>query len=866
MTSFNFTDSQYRFTSPIRFFKANDPFYFEVDNIPLKQLQENDLWLKDQIRNILNTSGSSGGGGGGGSVFNGSVSRSGISELQAYLDDDQATIKVRPGRFTARINDATYINPLAHMTPVSYTAPGTSVSLANYSLENAWRVPRLRSEIREKFRQSVQLNLNGLTERAFSWPMGVVPGRLSEYGNPKKEFNRVVIRASSNYLFPSPYPSIGGSLFLTSGTSPFIADDTTFLLTGYEDSFNGVGLGFANLPALENVFIKAWRGITRTSVVDIPDELSINLKPFDPNDHFYYNEQNEKVLTPANLRIDLLFIYSKPIDASSTKIQKLSQSDAQTITRAELGVVHGAGLGINFNQGRANYPRISGKTSYPENVTLNDITAEDLSDKSTFTDGTPKMLSHYGDEYAVNTGFKIGQNNYIRGSFPSPDDLMNLSPSLQRDNIIPPIPGLENDYSLTLVGQSILPVAYVVVRKDATPTQTGYATINPEDIIDIRPFLRTTELSYNERAGLAAAVPAPSLANPVVTKSEMLYYFDKFKQGELGQAVQSIVESPKVVARGRIHGGVYYGVEGVLRSMIKARVPTATDDFIRDEIRNRYGYSGRNQSSSFRVPNLPDWDKAEWGTTLNDPLFGDYPNDRINYHVFGGYAQGYTSNAASSLPSVYEHAAWADINKTTQIKRLSVHKSSNTDSNWAQGQSPNRLTELDGKTTIYFVKKKININLNSQIYSDYDVNVQLLNCIPLSQGGSNTNDIQVGSTAGLWVEKNRNYFTIYVSWVAKTPLQSNPSITDTGSLTNYPSTPRLNRNSGNDFAGFAVITDELSRKQHWQSRAVSTWAGESSIGVAIYPTVQFEVIGIPIGFEGNLVETDLSQTPTIQIG
>jgi len=30
-----------KFTDPIRYFKANDPYYWEVDNIPLKQLQEN---------------------------------------------------------------------------------------------------------------------------------------------------------------------------------------------------------------------------------------------------------------------------------------------------------------------------------------------------------------------------------------------------------------------------------------------------------------------------------------------------------------------------------------------------------------------------------------------------------------------------------------------------------------------------------------------------------------------------------------------------------------------------------------------------------------------------------------------------------
>ena len=49
MANLTYDESTYRFSDPIRFFKANDPYYFEVDNIPLKQLQENCLWLKDQL-------------------------------------------------------------------------------------------------------------------------------------------------------------------------------------------------------------------------------------------------------------------------------------------------------------------------------------------------------------------------------------------------------------------------------------------------------------------------------------------------------------------------------------------------------------------------------------------------------------------------------------------------------------------------------------------------------------------------------------------------------------------------------------------------------------------------------------------------
>ena len=49
MTDVIYGESAYRFTDPIRYYKANDPYYWEVDNIPLKQLHENSLWLKDQL-------------------------------------------------------------------------------------------------------------------------------------------------------------------------------------------------------------------------------------------------------------------------------------------------------------------------------------------------------------------------------------------------------------------------------------------------------------------------------------------------------------------------------------------------------------------------------------------------------------------------------------------------------------------------------------------------------------------------------------------------------------------------------------------------------------------------------------------------
>ena len=89
-------DSDFTFTDGIRFFKSNDPYYWEVDNIPIKQLSENTLWLKDQL--------------GADSVTK--VNREDFEELRPYVNGDDRILRVRPGRYSARINDAFELTPL----------------------------------------------------------------------------------------------------------------------------------------------------------------------------------------------------------------------------------------------------------------------------------------------------------------------------------------------------------------------------------------------------------------------------------------------------------------------------------------------------------------------------------------------------------------------------------------------------------------------------------------------------------------------------------------------------------------------------------------------------------------------------------
>ena len=55
--------ANYTFTQPIRYYKANDPYYYEVDNIPLRQLEENILYVKGLVEGTGSGSVTSGGSG-----------------------------------------------------------------------------------------------------------------------------------------------------------------------------------------------------------------------------------------------------------------------------------------------------------------------------------------------------------------------------------------------------------------------------------------------------------------------------------------------------------------------------------------------------------------------------------------------------------------------------------------------------------------------------------------------------------------------------------------------------------------------------------------------------------------------------------
>lgn len=494
MTTFEFFDSQYRFTNPVRIFKANDPYFVDVDNIPIKQLNENDNWLRDQFLNLrLSTEGG--------------IGRDGFKELQPYVVGADNVVRVKPGRFTARINDAYNLTPLQVISKITGTAADSY---------NTWEAASLSDEtigsILEGFKTAVALNLNGLVERAFTRPAYVSDSADTRFTSQTSPKIAIITGRDSAYGQP-PYGNTDVILwdnFTDSSTGAI--DPNSYIIRQYDDTNSNTTIGFARMASAETAFIKRWRGIARTSVVDIPEELSIEIPAFDARDFYYIDSQGgQQFIDAATQRIDLLFVYAKPIDASSTTVAKFVNGSPTTITQPELGIVYGAGIGVNFRETNVRTQTVL----EPNGISKNFPGTQD----STLPDGTLKMLASYGDQLGTNTGFNIS-GNLIKGSFPSPDDLMNLSPLLDEDL---------GTNSFSLIGQTVLPLAYIVVRKAASLNVDGTPILTGDDIVDIRPFFRTTELSYNERAGIAAAVPAPSIANPIVTQAEMDYELKKLR-------------------------------------------------------------------------------------------------------------------------------------------------------------------------------------------------------------------------------------------------------------------------------------------------------------------------------------------------
>jgi hypothetical protein len=824
--------SVYKYTDPIRYFKANDPYFYEVDNIPLKQLQENCNFLKDQINGLA------------GGIFQtssepaeqtGRIKRSDFDELLPYVNGTDNKVYVRPGRYIARINDAYSITPLQIIRQIASETTGNRYMTATVADNQLLSVLN-------NFKTKLTANatfMNGLFERTFvrsmrdkDYPNNFMLSSLFGYdaqGQP----------ASINV----PYPFVSGEIPSFNMNSPSVEGNTVYNVTGSFYQFLGH-------PGLESAFIKRWRGITRTSVVNIPEVLSVEIPEFSVEDYFYFDDFGQRQQLSATQRIDLVFIYSKPIDASSTTIAKFNGQTPVTINQPMLGIVKGAGIGLNFK--RAIGINSAGQQiaipDSPRNITrLEDI------------DGIQSIVANASDEESVDIG--LGS---IKGSFPSPDDIMNLAPLISEN--------LEAGHT-ALIGQSILPVAYVV-RRQIVP-----GIIDPPDLIDIRPFFRTAELAYNERAGLAAATPQVSIANPVATEA----YVDQSVQ-EVNERINTLAggtptgiltntNNPRIIRSGYIRGGLRYGVESVLADFLKKTGNYTNINDVHAALRSRYDYP-----AGMNLANQPDWDLAEWVTRPGYTNAGTKETDYMNFSVMHERYDTYFNQGARRN---YADHGWG-YTSLTPTPALSTTR--------RFGSFPQIVGNNDtypnpgGYYSICFVKKSLIVRKAPWV-ADVRVDARLFNCCPMSfssKFGFKNNDRRQMTSAkfsNIWTSKRvlsptDVEVTIFVSWA----MDLHGAENDGEGLI----LPSFNRDSGDLFAGFLVMDNLMSKRINtangfqgpWNPVVAGTYPNNipagfptsvesgfsCEVGVALYPTVQFDIIAVPNGYGAALNYGDPNNT------
>jgi hypothetical protein len=815
-------DTPFTFISPVRHFKANDPYYYEVDNIPINQLEESQKFLKDQVDGIIARQNNKN---------DIEIDRAGFSELKPYATGNDRKVRVKPGKYTARINNAYDLTPLQVVEQIggySNTKDNQGTTISDL---NTWRVQTnigSVSAVLTEFQDGLQgdaLNMNGLAERAFVFPIDDEDG-LSIPGEPDllnlsspgySQFDND-FDADSRPLYPN---YIGAIL---KHTTTDITRDLTLIRNVYTTGERPSG---SQQGRIESEFIKRWRGAIRTSVVDVAEELEITVPDFDGGDFFYTDANGNQQPLNANQRIDLLFIYSKAVDEESTTIPKFDSAGNPTqLTKPALGILKGAGIGMS------------------RETSTNNDNADDRVSLQTL-DGTPIMLAHPGDENGTNNGFTTSAG-VIRGSFPSPDDLMNLAPVLSEN--------LETT-SFALIGQSILPIAYIRVQTAAGPIAD---LITEEDIIDIRPFFRTTELAYNERAGIAAATPQISIANPVVTEAHLEkvrkeVYSDLNNrmnaiEGSVGAVSNQVgsVQGPgnsgaRTIAAGSVLGG-YWGPEGALIKHAKGNTAgglrTAQMNQLVDLVESEFGYVPGS------IPYLPDWDKANWyvkgeftGNSICDhinvgaPLFTEFGGVDGDAKYLPPWTGGRANGTLSTVQEIRDERGsnrfsmyqWGDGRATIYGLTPSLKVSPGVMGNNG-GYNQGQLNSINARNVqINFVSKRIRLDLAATPWvTDYQVKVNLLHCTPLSESHSPGADMR--NSCQTWVQKYKDYFVICVAWAG-----TNLREVAAGNFL-----PWEFRNAPEKFAGFAQPQMPLLGGGPWATYG----AGAAGYSVNVQPATR----------------------------
>ena len=873
--------ANHTFTQPIRYYKANDPYYYEVDNIPLRQLEENILYVKGLIE------GATGGGSGdpGSEILTGNseLNLSNIKQLRPKTSGGRR-VTVNAGIFNSRVNDAFDIaKPLTRLFNI-FTGPGdTTGANANTTvIRDIYQSFGFRDTVWDAFTGTAaaanSYNINGLE---FAYTFHSTPGGVTS--NWGVTTTAGTGEGSENYpKYDGVDPSVQG---VWPGYSKFGPLGGQVLRTAPGAGNLAIRWTSENLPDIHQAFVKMWRGVFRTTVVDFP-ESSIDIPVWNDEDFYYYDENDNKVTINADQRIDLLVAYSVSIDSSGTALQDYEDGFGNTgstptpkkITKPVLGLYKGAGVGIKKD----------------DNVSPNIIRTTEGLAPDTPPAGSARMVgnaSDYLDESIQ--GITAPDGTKVYGSFPTPDDLLNLAPVIAL--------GLDSD-DLQLVGQAALPLAYIVVKK-------GQTNLTQNDIIDIRPFLRTAELTYNERAGVAAANPPLSFANPAVGAYTLQRVVDGIET--------NIANMPGGEPDGQalytdyVMGGLAFGPEGTLLTMCDYP-QTNTDPFgsisqnatyvNRFDPNESYTFAEFNSSKAF----MESYDSAKkqaflqylyeqrqgslkrWLSDPNTPGLSDQ-SESLSYLDLPAGSEGRNiallpewdlpveaTNYANFFSTTPKVSWWMHFEAQSYHRGLVYAPGGVAAAEFTGSNNRNYLDRLFGfgmgniraNAGFNVCSKKLQITLPPWC-NDYDVIVEYTNCAPLTSMG-NASDLaqNCGTGGGLFVNKGpivtnaangtksavfqinsmadnlRNIDTGAVNNAAE-----NSIVGEQGQILDRVSGDRENANSHREslFLSYSVVLPQFRQTKFDMEGQTVPIANLNRFapktGAAYYPTVKFTIIG-----------------------
>ena len=505
-------DSQFSFTDPPRFYKANDPYYFEVDNIPLKQIHENCMWLRDQIL---------------GATFEVSgVRKENIVDLRPSVTGDDRVLRVSPGNFIGRVNSMPQGVELeaAGAADINRLGSGDAIDIARDRVykpygtrinDPAWR--KLVGSLTEGLLQGV--GTNGLFDHYQHHPV-----RETSFDGDVDSYK---------------FRWVAGGDYVNESQNYTIENLTKFQTALWQQATTTDDNYWPGQRQLATDFCRRWGGVFRTSVVNVASTLEVVIPEFIADDY----SDNDSVYDPE-VRIDLVYVYTKAVDSlGNVKIAKREGDSVKSISSPILGIAKGAGGIITARNNAieiATDPDQIGSAEWNAQETVVNRDKYYDGEGGVGGDAVAATISPLADQIAATEDNAFA--NAPTYSFPSPDDLMNLAPAMV---------DRWSENALETIGQSVLPICYVIVKKNQV-------AVTAEDIIDIRPFLRTAELAYNERAGVGGANPPLSLANPAVGKSELYgaielvrdYMKDYIDGLEGGGILAFAVPKPRAVGRG----------------------------------------------------------------------------------------------------------------------------------------------------------------------------------------------------------------------------------------------------------------------------------------------------------------------------